>query len=107
MYVNDSLPFDVSLNGVDWVSTGYNFSYYEEPVMTDIYPDMGSVNGGDIVYITGEKYSSHIDSTEFKCRFTPATLDIPAKLVQAYYVNETAIKCNAPGGWSEAARMVL
>lgn len=107
LYVNDSLPFDVSLNGVDWVTTGFSFSYYEEPVMTDIYPDMGSVNGGDVVFITGEKYSSHIDTTEFKCRFTPATLDIPAKLVQAYYVNETAIKCNAPGGWSEAARMVL
>lgn len=49
--------------------------------MTDIYPDMGSVNGGDVVVITGEKYSSHIDTSEFKCRFTPATLDIPAKLV--------------------------
>jgi hypothetical protein len=31
------------MNGVDWSSTGFTFSYYEEPVMTDIFPDMGSV----------------------------------------------------------------
>lgn len=63
------------------MDTGFTFSYYEEPVMTAIAPDMGSVNGGDEVFITGEKFSSHIDTTEFRCRFTPVSLDIPAKLV--------------------------
>jgi len=106
-FVDDALPLDVSLNGVDWVATGFVYSYYEEPIMTALYPDMGSVNGGDEVYITGEKYSSHVDTTEFKCRFTPTTIDIPPKLVQAYFVNETTIKCNSPGGWSSAARMVV
>jgi hypothetical protein len=105
--IAEPLPFDVSLNGVDWVSSGYDFSYYEEPIMEKIEPVMGSVNGGDEVFITGEKFSSHVDTSEFKCRFTPVFLDIPAKLVQAYFVSSTKIKCNAPGGWSEAAKMVV
>lgn len=41
------LPFEVSLNGVDWSNTGFEYSYYEEPYMTGIQPDMGSVAGGD------------------------------------------------------------
>mmetsp|Transcript_30094 Transcript_30094/g.45977 ORF Transcript_30094/g.45977 Transcript_30094/m.45977 type:complete len:186 (-) Transcript_30094:1638-2195(-) len=55
------LPFEVSLNGVDWSTTGFTYSYYDEPVMTDIYPDMGSVNGGEDIYVKGEKFSNNTD----------------------------------------------
>lgn len=70
------LPFSVSLNGVDW-DTGSNefwYSYYEEPIMNSIYPDMGSVNGGEEVYIKGEKFSNITDQENFKCRFKPINL---------------------------------
>jgi len=101
------LPFEVSLNGVDWSSTGFEYSYYEEPVMTGIQPDMGSVAGGDQVHITGERFSNNTDPKEFKCRFTPVSLPIPAKTVRARFVNSTTIMCPSPGGWSEADRMIL
>lgn len=65
------LPFEISLNGVDWSSTGFHYSYYEEPIMTDIYPDMGSTQGGDEIFIKGEKFTNNTDPEEFKCRFTP------------------------------------
>jgi hypothetical protein len=64
----------VSLNGVDWSNTGFTYSYYEEPIMTDIYPDMGSVSGGDTIYIKGEKFSNITDKVDFLCRFTPVNL---------------------------------
>ena len=101
------LPFEISLNGVDWSTTGFEYSYYEEPIMTDIYPDMGSVVGGDEIFIKGEKFTNHTDPEEFKCRFTPVSLQIPAKTIKARYINSTTIMCPSPGGWSEAARMVL
>ena len=53
-----SVPFEVSLNGVDWSDTGNTFSFYEEPVMYDIQPDMGSTIGGEDIFIRGEKFSN-------------------------------------------------
>lgn len=68
------LPFEVSLNGVDWSTTGFTFSYYDEPIMTDIYPDMGSIAGSEEIYIKGDKFTNITDPEEFMCRFTPTTL---------------------------------
>jgi len=75
--------------------------------MTDIYPDMGSVSGGDIIYIKGEKFTNITDKVDFLCRFTPVNLQIPPKTVRAKFVNETCITCPSPGGWNEADKMVL
>ena len=75
------LPFEVSLNGVDWTNTGSMYSYYDEPIMTDIYPDMGTVLGGDEIYVRGEKFTNNTDPKEFKCRFTPVSLSIPPKTI--------------------------
>lgn len=105
--VTARLPFDVSLNGVDWSNTGFEYSYYEEPIMTGIQPDMGSVQGGDQIYIAGDKFTNNTDPKEFKCRFTPVSLSIPAKTVRARFINTTTIMCPSPGGWSEADRMIL
>ena len=105
--VSAKLPFEVSLNGVDWTNTGFEYSYYDEPIMTDIYPDMGSVQGGDEIYVKGEKFTNHTDPEEFKCRFTPVSLSIPPKTIRARYINSTTIMCPSPGGWSEADQMIL
>ena len=75
--------------------------------MTDIYPDMGSVNGGEDIYLKGEKFTNNTDPAEFKCRFLPVTLKIPPKTIRARFVNATTIVCTSPGGWSEADRVVL
>lgn len=42
--------------------------------MTRIEPDMGSVVGGDEIFIIGEKFTNKTDPEEFKCRFTPVSL---------------------------------
>jgi hypothetical protein len=104
---NARLPFEVSLNGVDWSSTGFTFAYYEEPIMTDIYPDMGAVGGGEEVFIRGNKFTNQIDPTEFLCRFTPTTLQVPAKTTFAKFINSTTISCPAPGGWPQGDHMIL
>lgn len=72
----EALPFSVSLNGVDWDhgATELKFSYYEEPVMHDIYPDMGNVLGGDEIFIRGERFTNITDPEHFRCKFTPETL---------------------------------
>lgn len=103
------MPFSVSLNGVDWDSgnTDLQFSYYEEPVMHDIYPDMGNVLGGDEIFIRGDKFTNITDPEHFRCRFTPENLQIPPKTVRAHYINSTHIMCPSPGGWTEADRVVL
>lgn len=75
--------------------------------MTDITPDMGSVNGGDTIYIKGDKFSPNVDPNEFKCRFTPTTMKIPPRHTKASFINVTTISCPSPGGWSEADRMIL
>jgi hypothetical protein len=67
--VNDNLDFEVSLNGIDWTYTNFTFGYYQEPEMTKIDPDMGSIEGGDIVYITGDHFTNHTDPEYYKCKF--------------------------------------
>lgn len=107
MGTNARLPFEISLNGVDWSHTGFTFAYYEEPIMTDIYPDMGAVGGGEEVFIHGSKFTNHTDPTEFLCRFTPTTLQVPPKTTAARYINSTLIACPAPGGWPQGDHMIL
>jgi hypothetical protein len=101
------LPFEISMNGVDWTTTGFEYSFYEEPVMTGISPDMGSVAGGDEIYIRGEKFTNNTDPDEFMCRFSPVSLQMPPRTIRARFINSTAIMCPSPGGWSEADRVVL
>lgn len=72
--VNAKLDFEISLNGVDWSDTNFTFAYYDEPEMTGLYPDMGSIEGGEYVYFMGSKFTNHTDPEYFKCRFTPQLL---------------------------------
>lgn len=92
---------------MDWTNTGFEYSFYEEPVMTGISPDMGSVAGGDEIFIKGEKFTNNTDPAGFMCRFSPVSLSIPPRTIKAHFINSTMIMCNSPGGWSEADRMVL
>ena len=106
--VGDAVPFSVSLNGVDWDDgNGLTYSFYEEPVMSHIYPDMGSTAGGDEIFVVGDKFTNISDAENFKCKFTPQQLNIPPKTVRAHYINHTHIMCPSPGGWSEADKVNL
>lgn len=68
---NAHLDFEVSLNGIDWTYTNFTFAYFDPPKMTGIYPDMGSIEGGEHVYFTGEGFTNHTDPQYFKCKFSP------------------------------------
>ena len=46
-----ALSFEVSLNGVDWTTTGQTFTYYKEPEIRNLTPDAGPASGGTEVYI--------------------------------------------------------
>lgn len=41
-----AVPVKVSLNGVDFVDSGFTFSYYTQPVLEGLDPPSGSYLGG-------------------------------------------------------------
>ena len=99
------LPFEVTLNGVDWTSTGQTFSYYIEPHMTGITPDAGPAQGGTEVFFEGVNFPKMEGGTEFNCRFSPMNTKASPKTMPATWYNSTSISCVSPGGWSEGDRM--
>jgi glutamate formiminotransferase len=44
--INQLYPVQVSLNGVDFIDTGFNFHYYEQPTLTKMFPTCGPESGG-------------------------------------------------------------
>jgi hypothetical protein len=88
------MPFEVSLNGVDWSNTGYKFSYYDPPLLDHITPTSGKESGGTPIYIAGKtNFTRMNESSEFNCKFTPLNLPMPPKIVPAIYINESYIMC--------------
>ena len=129
----EQIAFEVSLNGVDWTKTGFTFSYYNEPKLERISPDSGPIKGGTEVFIYGKNFPSMManskkslingksdkparrlygtDTThgasEYNCRFTPTTQNMPPKYMPVRYINDTTIMCPTPGGWSRGDKMHL
>jgi hypothetical protein len=85
--INSMFPLKVSLNGVDFVDSGYTFHYYEQPILYSMSPKCGPESGGTQIYITGAKFSNITDPQNFNCRFTSTERDIPPKYIPAYYQN--------------------
>lgn len=48
-----ALPVLVSLNGVDFVDTGFFFSYYVQPELTGLLPASGPYQGGTEIMLKG------------------------------------------------------
>jgi hypothetical protein len=108
----------VSLNGEDFHDTGFTFSYYQKPVVVDIQPRSGSVEGGTEIWLKGTKFSNITQSMKsVRCRFrqiagespkdsegvsTAADFDeenAPVKYIPAYYIDKETMKCASPAGW--------
>ena len=51
--VTSPLNFEISLNGVDFTSSGLKFNYYLEPKIFNISADSGQARGGTVIYIFG------------------------------------------------------
>ena len=52
------LPVKVSLNGVDFVDTGFFFSYYTQPELTGLSPASGPYQGGTEVMLKGNLFAN-------------------------------------------------
>lgn len=101
------MPFEISLNGVDFSSTGQTFSYYTQPEITNITPDAAPANGGTEVYMVGKNFPNMEGGSEFNCRFSPTNTKASPKKMPATWLNSTHISCISPGGWSEGDSMKL
>lgn len=78
------VSFEVSLNGVDWTTSGLKFSYYEEPILKDVFPDGGDSRGGTDVFFLGEKFNNFTTTLEeFNCKFTPTSIKAEPKIMAA------------------------
>jgi hypothetical protein len=101
------MSIKVSLNGVNWVNTGFKFSYYELPVLSGMSPRSGPMSGGSEIYITGNRFSNITESRKALCKFgmvlegrtNPNHFVFP-KTIPAYYINETTVMCATPNGFS-------
>lgn len=95
------LPFEVSLNGIDWTDSGFKFTYYEVPQLDYITPTSGPEAGGTMIYIFGANFTNVSNPSEFNCKFTPMNLNIPPKKMPGIYLNSSTIMCASPGGWGQ------
>ena len=69
--MSEAQSVEVSLNGVDWQDTGFEFSYYERPEVNDMRPKCGSVIGGTEIWLRGAKFSNITNNMKsVLCRFT-------------------------------------
>lgn len=99
-----ALPIKVSLNGVDFVDSGFMFSYYNEPILSGLTPQSGPYLGGTELFLKGSQFSNITDPNSVKCRFTfkngttgyRATLP---KFMPAVYINSNTMLCITPNGF--------
>ena len=72
----------VSVNGLDYVSSGYIFQYSAHPVILSIHPSSGPDSGGSNVLIKVRNLSLFRGShTLLRCEFGSEDFTVPAKIV--------------------------
>lgn len=104
--INVKVPFDVSLNGVDFTNSDLKFTYYNDfskAAFDSMDPKSGPSTGGTVIKLYGSNFTSLLDPEEFLCQFKPNDAKMQAKNVPAgfkqYPDGRQAIICNTPGGW--------
>lgn len=107
-----ALPVKVSLNGVDFVDSGFTFSYYTEPVLSGLLPASGPYEGGTQVFLKGNLFSNITDSNVVKCRFmlkngTAGFRETLPKYMPAFYIDKTTMMCVTPNGFIGGDRVFV
>ena len=98
------LPVKVSLNGVDFVDTGFFFSYYTQPELTGLTPQSGPYQGGTEIMLHGNLFANIQEPGTVKCKFSLKTgtdgfrTTIP-KTMPAVYIDEKTMMCMSPNGF--------
>ena len=99
-----AMPVKVSLNGVNWVDSGFFFSYYTQPELTGLSPASGPYQGGTEIMLKGNLFSNITDPSTVKCRFTFKNgtdgfrATIP-KTMPAFYMDPHTMMCLSPNGF--------
>ena len=108
--INVKVSFDVSLNGVDFTSSGLQFTYYNDftkAKFDKMDPASGPSTGGTVLKLYGQNFTSLLDPEEFLCQFKPNDKNMEPKNVPAgfkqYENGLTAIICDTPGGWASGS----
>ena len=111
-------PVSISLNGVDFSDSGFEFSYYEKPELSDVQPRSGSIDGGTEIWLKGSKFSNVTHTLKsVRCRFrqladpsknqTWGDEDAPTKFIPAYFVDNQTMKCATPAGWRGGDKVMV
>jgi hypothetical protein len=66
--------------------TGFEFEYLSLPIVSHIYPALGSQNSGTLITVWGKSFSNR---SALSCRFGGAIVD-------ATFVNATLLTCTSP-----------
>eukprot|EP00331_Platyophrya_macrostoma_P024251 CAMPEP_0176452896 /NCGR_PEP_ID=MMETSP0127-20121128/28863_1 /TAXON_ID=938130 /ORGANISM="Platyophrya macrostoma, Strain WH" /LENGTH=1801 /DNA_ID=CAMNT_0017841547 /DNA_START=33 /DNA_END=5438 /DNA_ORIENTATION=+ len=90
---------EISMNGIDWRSTGTNFTFISPPKITGVSPSSGTSAGGTILTIVGTGF---MDLTghpgEFVCIFESSKLGRRLR-TPITFKNSSTVVCTTPGGW--------
>lgn len=102
-----AMPVKVSLNGVDFVDSGFKFSYYVQPDLMSVSPKSGPMIGGTDIFIEGSHFSNITDPLNVKCKFTLYNSDrvVRPKYMPVTFVNETFVTCMSPNGFKGGERV--
>lgn len=107
-----ALPVSVSLNGVNFVDSGFFFSYYMQPEVTGLNPSSGSYKGGTEIMISGGTFSNITEFGNMKCRFslkngTNGWRPTVQKYTPAFYVDPNTMMCLSPNGYLGGDRVYV
>ncbi|CAM9116223.1 unnamed protein product [Choristocarpus tenellus] len=77
---------EVTVNGIDFSTSGKLFSYTLQPAVLSVQPMSGPAIGGTSVFISGTNF---IDSEELGCRFG-------SSLVPGRWLSDVLVQCTSP-----------
>lgn len=80
---------EITLNNQQYSDDNRMFYYYRPPVVYDLWPREGPVQGGTEVIVTGANF---LNTTTLKCKFGPSN----KMIVKGIYLSETEVLCPSP-----------
>jgi hypothetical protein len=84
------VPFDVTVNGVDFTFSGAAFVYTDTPVVTSVSPRLGpALRASTLVTVRGAGFA---DVTSLVCKFGDV-------VVAATFRSEDVVLCRSPPAW--------
>ena len=99
---NDMASLEISINGQQFTSSGFDFAYLPDIELLDLEPPQGPMQGGSMLTIRGNHLHdlyNHLDSLVI-CRFN-VTMSMPAVMVSIN--GEDLLQCITPSASQEGS----